>query len=112
MAQHVIPQRVYYLVFVTLLLLTLVTVDVAFFELGWLNFPLALLIATGKALLVIFYFMHVRYSPRLTWVFAGAGFFWLTILIALTLSDFLTRHWLPVSDEGRSQMAVTPKSCK
>jgi len=46
-------------------------------------------------LLVIFYFMHVRYSSPLTWVFAGAGFLWLIILIVLTLSDFLTRNWLP-----------------
>jgi cytochrome c oxidase subunit IV len=94
MSQHIAPQRTYYLVFATLLLLTLVTVEVAFFDFGLLSIYLALLIATGKALFVILYFMHVRYSPRLTWVFAGAGFFWLTILIALTLSDFLTRNWL------------------
>ncbi len=93
--QHIVPRRVYYLVFATLLLLTLVTVDVAFYNLGFLSTPVALAIATCKALLVIFYFMHVRYSPPLTWAFAGAGFLWLLILIALTLSDYLTRNWLP-----------------
>jgi cytochrome c oxidase subunit 4 len=93
---HVVPKRVYYLVFATLLLLTLVTVDVAFYDLGLLSTPLALGIATCKALLVIFYFMHVRYSPRLTWALAGAGFLWLLILIVLTLSDYLTRHWLAI----------------
>jgi cytochrome c oxidase subunit 4 len=93
MAQHVLPQRVYILVFVTLLLLTLVTVEVAFLNLGLLNFPLAFTIATCKASLVILYFMHVRYGSRLTWVFAGAGFLWLAILIAFTMSDIRTRSW-------------------
>jgi cytochrome c oxidase subunit 4 len=91
MSQHVIPQRIYILVFVTLLLLTLVTVDVAFYDAGWLNLYIALAIATCKALLVILFFMHVRYSPRLTWVFVGAGFFWLVILFVFTLGDYLTR---------------------
>lgn len=95
MTQHVVPKRVYYLVFTTLLLLTLITVDVAFYNLGLLSTPVALAIATCKALLVIFYFMHVRYGSPLTWVFAGAGFLWLIILIVLTLSDYLTRNWLP-----------------
>lgn len=92
---HIVPKRIYYLVFATLFLLTLVTVDVAFYDLGLLSLPVALLIATGKATLVIVYFMHVRYSSPLTWIFAGAGFFWFLILIGLTLSDYLTRHWLP-----------------
>jgi cytochrome c oxidase subunit 4 len=93
MTQHVIiPQKIYILVFVTLLLLTLITVDVAFYDAGWLNIYLALTIATCKALLVLLYFMHVRYSPRLTWVFAGAGFFWLLIMIVFTIADYLTRE--------------------
>jgi cytochrome c oxidase subunit 4 len=91
MSQHVIPQRIYILVFVTLLLLTLVTVDVAFLEAGWLTLYIALAIATCKALLVILFFMHVRYSPRLTWVFVGAGFFWLVILFVFTAADYFTR---------------------
>lgn len=94
MAQHIVPKRVYVLVFATLFLMTLITVDVAFVNFGLLNFPIALTIATCKALLVIFFFMHVRYSPPLTWVFALAGFFWLVILIALTMSDYLTRAWI------------------
>jgi cytochrome c oxidase subunit 4 len=91
MTHHVVPQKIYILVFVTLLLLTLVTVDVAFYDAGWLNLYIALTIATCKALLVVLYFMHVRYSSRLTWLFVGAGFFWLTILLVFTLSDYLTR---------------------
>jgi len=92
MAQHVIPQKVYILVFVTLLLLTLVTVDVAFYDAGWLNLYIALAIATTKATLVILYFMHLRYSSRLTWAFVGAGFLFLIILLAFTMSDILTRE--------------------
>ncbi len=92
MAQHVIPQKVYILIFVTLLLLTLVTVDVAFYDAGWLNLYIALTIATCKALLVILFFMHLRYSSRLTWAFVGAGFLFLVILLAFTMSDILTRE--------------------
>ena len=62
---------------------------------GNLNTVVAMLIAACKALLVILFFMHVRYSSRLTWVFVSAGFFWLMILLSLTLADVLSRHWLP-----------------
>jgi len=96
MSGRIPPQKIYYLVFAGLLLLTLVTVEVAFFDMGLLNFPVALAISTFKSLIVILYFMHLRYSSRLTWVVAGAGFFWLFILIALTMSDYLTRAWPPV----------------
>jgi cytochrome c oxidase subunit 4 len=96
MAEHVVPLRIYAVIFATLLLLTLVTVDVAFFNFGLMNIYIALAIATTKATLVILYFMHVRYAPPLTWVFAAAGFIWLIILLAFTLSDFLTRGWLPM----------------
>jgi cytochrome c oxidase subunit 4 len=91
MSQHVIPQKVYYLVFVTLILLTLVTVDVAFYNFGFLNIYIAMAIATVKALVVALYFMHLRYNPRLTWLFAGAGLLWLLILFVLTFADYATR---------------------
>lgn len=91
MAHHVVPQKVYVLVFVTLLCLTLITVDVAFYNFGWLNIYIALMIATVKATIVVMYFMHVKYSSRLTWVFAIAGIFWMVILFTLTLSDYFTR---------------------
>ncbi len=96
MAHHVVPQKIYLLVFATLILLTLVTVDVAFYDLGLLNLYVALAIAVTKATIVILYFMHVKYSSRLVWVFVGSGFFWLAILLALTLSDFFTRGWSPL----------------
>ena len=96
MTDHVISPRTYYGVFAALVTLTLVTTGAAFIDLGILNPVVALTIAVGKASLVVLYFMHVRYSSRLTWVFIGAGILWLTILIALTLSDVLTRAWLPL----------------
>jgi cytochrome c oxidase subunit 4 len=47
-----------------------------------------------KALLVILFFMHVRWSTRLTWVVVASGFFWLLILFGLTMMDYLTRGWV------------------
>ena len=91
-AEPVVPVRVYLLVFLSLLVLTAITTAVAFFDLGGgVNNGIALTIAVCKALLVILYFMHVRYSDKLTWVFAAAGFFWLLILIGGTMDDVLTR---------------------
>jgi len=94
MAIHVVPLRIYATIFATLLLLTLVTVDVAFYNFGMMNISIALAVATTKATLVVLYFMHVRYSPKLVAVFAGAGFVWLIILLALTLGDVVSRDWL------------------
>ena len=94
MTEHIVPKRVYYVVFAVLIVLTAVTVQVAFLDLGPLNSVVALTIAVTKATLVVLYFMHVRYATRLTWVVVVAGFFWLGILLALTLSDYLTRGWL------------------
>ena len=95
MTEHVVPHvRIYWVVFITLLLLTLVTLDVAFYNVGAMNIYIALAVATTKATLVLLYFMHVRYAPPLTAVFAGVGFIYLIILLAFTLSDFLTRAWL------------------
>ncbi len=91
-SEALVPLRVYVAVFVVLILLTLTTTAVAFVDLGGnLNAVVAIAIAIFKALLVILYFMHLRYSRPLTWVFAGAGFFWLVILMTLTMSDVLTR---------------------
>jgi cytochrome c oxidase subunit 4 len=85
----------YAVVFASLLALTLLTTGMAFIDLGGrLNTVVALTIAVVKALLVILYFMHVRYSDRLTWVFVAAGFFFLLILIGGTLDDLLTRPLL------------------
>jgi cytochrome c oxidase subunit IV len=91
MAEHVTSRKVYFLVFGALMVLTVVTWLVAQVDLGWANDVVALTIAVVKALLVLLFFMHVRYSTRMTILTATAGFFWLAILIGLTLSDYLTR---------------------
>ncbi|HEY6065551.1 MAG TPA: cytochrome C oxidase subunit IV family protein, partial [Thermoanaerobaculia bacterium] len=82
-------------VFTALLVLTATTTAISFLDLGPWNTVVALGIAFLKATLVVLFFMHVKYSPRLTQVTIAGGLFWLAIMIALTLSDFMTRGWLP-----------------
>jgi len=96
MGEHVVPRKVYFAVFVALMVLTATTTAVSFLDLGPWNTVVALGIAFLKATLVVLFFMHVKYSPRLTQVTIAGGLFWLAILIVLTLSDFMTRGWLPV----------------
>ncbi|HWP43810.1 MAG TPA: cytochrome C oxidase subunit IV family protein [Blastocatellia bacterium] len=96
MGEHIVSRKTYFAVFGALMVLTVLTVVVANFDLRTLNVIVALSIAVIKATLVVLYFMHVRYSSRLTWVFVLAGFFWFGILIVLTLSDYFSRDWIPV----------------
>lgn len=97
MSPHIVPRPVYYRIFAVLLVLTLVTVGVAFLDLGPFNTIIALTIATAKALLVILFFMHLRYSSALTWIFAGAGVLWLLHLLLFTSLDYISRPWSPVT---------------
>lgn len=90
---HIVPLSVYFRVFALLMLMTFATVAVAFVDLGWGNTPVALAIALFKATIVILFFMHVRYNTPLMWLYAGAGFFWLLILLVLTMQDYVTRSW-------------------
>ena len=91
--EHIVPPRVYITIFLALMVLTTVTVWVAFLDLKFLNVVVALSIAVLKATLVILYFMHVRYSSSLTQVIVVAGILWLLIMIVFTMSDYLTRGW-------------------
>ena len=93
MAGHLSPKPTYYTIFGALMVLTAVTVTVAFINLGVMNFPVALGIAILKATLVILFFMHVKYSSRLTKLVCGSAFFFLIILFGLTLTDYLSREW-------------------
>jgi cytochrome c oxidase subunit 4 len=88
---HVLPLRTYWAVFLALLAGTALTTWVATLDLGRLNDSIALSIAGAKATLVILYFMHVRYSTRLVWVFSLAGFVWLVLFFVLILADYETR---------------------
>jgi cytochrome c oxidase subunit 4 len=94
MSEHIVPKTTYYWIFAILMVCTYLTWQVAFFDLGPFNAIAALTIAVFKAVLVVLFFMHVRYSTRLTWAVVASGVFWLAIMLALTLADYLTRPWL------------------
>ena len=91
--EHIVPRRIYYIIFGILMVGTYLTVQAALFDLGALNTVVALTIAVFKAALVVLFFMHVKYSTRLTWAVVVGSVFWLGILLVLTLSDYLTRAW-------------------
>jgi len=95
MTGHVVPVRVYVGIFLALLVLTGLTTGVAFVDLGPWNTVAALAIAGVKMMLVALFFMHLRWSSSLTRIVVLAGFFWLAILIAFTLTDVGTRYWSP-----------------
>ena len=83
----------YFIIFFSLMALTILTVAVSRIDLGTMNTAVAMAIAVVKALLVILWFMHVIHSPRLTWIVVIASFIWLGVLFVLTFSDYLTRWW-------------------
>ena len=78
------------------MVLTGTTVKAAYIDLGFFNIIVALGIAVIKAILVILYFMHVRYSPNLTRLVVAGAFLWLLILLVMTMSDYLSRGWLSI----------------
>jgi cytochrome c oxidase subunit 4 len=95
MSEHIVPVRIYVTIFLALLVGTALTVLAAFYDFPWqFNTIIALTIASTKATLVVLYFMHVRYSPRLVWVIVASALFWMGILFAFTFSDYFTRPWL------------------
>ena len=91
---HVVPVKIYVAVFVTLLVMTAATTAISSVDLGPWNTVVALGIAVFKATLVVLFFMHAKYSPRLTHMVILAGIFWLALLLLITFSDFATRGWL------------------
>ena len=95
MSGHVAPKSMYVGIWLALVVGTVLTYLAALVDLGVLNNVVMLAIACTKAALVILFFMHVRWSTRLTWVVAASGFFWLLIMFGLTMQDYLTRGWVP-----------------
>jgi cytochrome c oxidase subunit IV len=91
-ANHIVPRRTYFIIYAVLMVCTYLTWQVAYFDLGALNTVAALTIAVLKAVLVMLFFMHVRHT-RLAWAVVAGSVFWLGILLALTMTDFLTRGW-------------------
>jgi cytochrome c oxidase subunit IV len=94
--EHIVPVSTYIIVFICLLLLTGLTTGAAYIDMGAFNTVVALAIAVCKMLLVVLFFMHVKYATGLTKLVVIAGIFWLAILVTLTLADELTRGWSPV----------------
>ena len=85
--------RTYLISGVLLLALLALTIGVAYVNLGPLNTVAAMTISLAKGALIVLFFMHLRYSKPVIWLFAAAGFFWLGIMLVLALSDYLTRGW-------------------
>jgi cytochrome c oxidase subunit IV len=92
MKQHISAIQTNVNVFIPLMILLIATVGAAYLPLGFLHFPTAMTIATVKAVLIVMYFMHVKFSHRLTAVICAASFLWLGIMIALILTDYMTRY--------------------
>jgi cytochrome c oxidase subunit IV len=90
---HIVSPRVYIAVLFALLLGTAATVAVSFVDLGVWNPVLALAIATIKMTMVVLFFMHVKYSTKLTKLTVGAGIFTFLVLVGMTLADYFTRAW-------------------
>jgi cytochrome c oxidase subunit 4 len=92
MSEHIMSSKFYYTIWITLLVLTVVTAAVSFVDLGPLNTVVALVIATVKALLVVLFFMHVKYtSEKLTEIVIISAVFWLFLLLSLSMADYATR---------------------
>ncbi len=97
MSEHVVPVKIYIAVWAGLLVLTGLTTGVAYIDLGVFNTVVALAIAVAKMMLVVLFFMHVKYTPGIPRIVMVAAVFWLAIMMSLTLADELTRHWTPVA---------------
>ena len=105
--EHIVSPVIYIVVLIALMVLLALTLVAAFVDLDrimggahhqgtvYYNMGVAILIAIFKATLIIMFFMHVKYNPKVTWAFALAGFVWLGILITLSMSDYMTRNYPP-----------------
>jgi cytochrome c oxidase subunit 4 len=98
MSEHIVAKKTYILVWVALMVLMFITALLSRINLGEWNTVVALSIATVKAVLVLLFFMHLRYeSYKITWVVVIGGFFWLGLLLVLSMTDYLTRGYLGVA---------------
>ena len=93
MSDHVSPVSLYITIFLSLMVLTALTVSAAYINLGTFNFPVAMLIAGFKASLVIWYFMHMKYQSHLTKLALATGIFFLAILLGETMVDYVSKDF-------------------
>jgi cytochrome c oxidase subunit IV len=95
MSSHIPTKKFLITIWASLICLTVLTAAVSYLELGRFNIVLALVIATCKMLLVALFFMGVKYiSEKMTIVVIVAGLFWLFILLALSMTDYISRSWV------------------
>ena len=94
-AGHISPISMYITIFLALMVLTAVTVGAAYVDLGMFNFAVAMLIASFKASLVVWYFMHVKYQSSLTKLTVATGLFFLAILLGMMLIDYTSKELTP-----------------
>ncbi len=109
MSEHVVSPKIYVLVFLTLLVFTGLTAGIAFVDLGAFNALVAIIIAMIKSMLVILFFMHVKYSPKMTKVAIVSGFFFLLILLALSMTDYISRPWQGAASGRAGQLPADTK---
>ncbi len=103
MSEHIVPVKTYVMVFLALMIGTAITTAAAFVDLGPFNGIVALVIAMTKAVLVILFFMHIKYSSKMTRVTVISAGAFLLILLALTMTDYISRPWSGTYGAGRAQ---------
>ncbi len=109
MSEPIIPAKVYFKTWGALLVLLLLTTGAAYVNLGRFNLLLALAIAITKAVLIVLFFMHIKWSSRILHLAAFAGILWLAIMLAFTLGDYITRGWVPNTITTSTRTNVTGK---
>ena len=92
-AHHIVSPAVYGMIFGVLMIGTLLTVGASMINLGPLNAPIAIGIAVTKAVFVVLFFMHVKYSSKLVKLTVSAGFFTFVVLVMMSLLDYVSRAW-------------------
>jgi cytochrome c oxidase subunit IV len=91
-SEHIVSSRLYWLIWLILIVATFLTAGIATIDLGPFNTVVALVIATCKASLVVLIFMHVKYtSERMTKAIVISVVFWLLLLLILSLTDYSSR---------------------
>jgi cytochrome c oxidase subunit 4 len=86
-------KKIFTCTWLVLVLMHFTILGSAYLDLKGFNTPFMIILAFIQMILVILFFMEVRYTARLVWLFVAAGFFWLGIMVTLTMSDYLTRNW-------------------
>ena len=84
-----------FFVWVALLALFALTLAASYANWGPLSTAVSFAISAAKTALVAWFYMHLDREKGVTRIFSIAGIAWVAILFSLTLSDYLSRGWLP-----------------